>query len=448
MKTTTFFSTLLFVLVCLGAKAQVDGEECWGRDPKAWNFPEGELNEISREKNAYYSDQSKVGNHEAAAPHLFWLINNVPDLNEGLYINGAKIYQALGDQAEDAAQKEVYYDSVIWCYNRRAEIYCDPDGKLQEWQAYHSFRFFYRNPKRHSSLYSLFRQAREATGDNFKPINAEYFMQVSVWLAKREKISADEFFNVYDEMSTLVSHYRSSGTLSDAKASAMQDKLDGIVTSGPIQVDDEFIATTFCPVLEANPDDVNQAKKIVSFSMGFKAKEHGCFLDAVKIVFEAEPTAALARLLAEEYNDMEQYDEALGYYQQCIDMTEDPIKVSDLYYTMALVQRKRALYSSARSYSLKGLEADPANTKHCLMIGDVYQASFEGCKKGENKVHDRAIFIAAYNWYAKAGDTNRMNIAKQQFPSKEDIFSYNMNVGDSYTVGCWVNETVTIKARD
>ncbi|MEL6534114.1 MAG: hypothetical protein AAFQ98_01820 [Bacteroidota bacterium] len=342
----------------------------------------------------------------------------------------------------------MYYDSVVWCYNRRAEIYCDPDGKLQEWQAYHSFRFFYRNRKRHESLYTLFQEAREATGNNFKPINAEYYMQVAVWLAKRGTIDADEFFAVYDDMSSLVSHYRSSGSLSEDKSTALQDKLDGIVTSGPIQVDDEFIATTFCPVLAANPDDVNQAKKIVSFSMNFRAKEHGCFLDAAKTVFEAEPTAALARLLAEEYNQMEEYGEALGYYQQCIEMTEDPIKVSDIYYSMALVQRKRGLWSAARNYSLKGLEADPSNKKHYLMIGDVLQGGFDECKKGENKVHDRAIYIAAYNWYVKGGDATRMEIAKQQFPSVEDIFNYNMKVGDTYTIGCWVNETVTIQARD
>ncbi|MEL6534115.1 MAG: hypothetical protein AAFQ98_01825 [Bacteroidota bacterium] len=103
MKTTAFFTTLILTCICWGAQAQSEEGECWGKDPKAWNFPEGELNEISRERNAYYSDRTKNGDHELAAPSLFWLLNEVPDLNEGLYINGAKVYQALGDQAEDPA---------------------------------------------------------------------------------------------------------------------------------------------------------------------------------------------------------------------------------------------------------------------------------------------------------------------------------------------------------
>jgi hypothetical protein len=32
------------------------------------------------------------------------------------------------------------------------------------------------------------------------------------------------------------------------------------------------------------------------------------------------------------------------------------------------------------------------------------------------------------------------------FPPTEVLFFYNMNEGDSYTVGCWINETTTVRA--
>jgi len=32
------------------------------------------------------------------------------------------------------------------------------------------------------------------------------------------------------------------------------------------------------------------------------------------------------------------------------------------------------------------------------------------------------------------------------FPSSEIIFFHDLNVGDSYTVGCWINETTKVRA--
>ena len=61
---------------------------------------------------------------------------------------------------------------------------------------------------------------------------------------------------------------------------------------------------------------------------------------------------------------------------------------------------------------------------------------------------DRAVFIAAYAMYQKAGNSSAMANAKSQFPSQEELFLYNMEVGQSYTVGCWINETITLQKRD
>jgi len=38
--------------------------------------------------------------------------------------------------------------------------------------------------------------------------------------------------------------------------------------------------------------------------------------------------------------------------------------------------------------------------------------------------------------------------AKGHFPKKQDCFFESMNDGDSYTVGCWINETTTVRTRE
>jgi hypothetical protein len=58
------------------------------------------------------------------------------------------------------------------------------------------------------------------------------------------------------------------------------------------------------------------------------------------------------------------------------------------------------------------------------------------------------VYIAAYEMYVKAGNSNLMARAKAQFPSKEEIFLLNWQTGSSQKVGCWINETVILKTRD
>jgi len=57
------------------------------------------------------------------------------------------------------------------------------------------------------------------------------------------------------------------------------------------------------------------------------------------------------------------------------------------------------------------------------------------------------VFIAAYNMYQKAGNARGMKNAQAQFPSMEEIFELGMEEGQVVKVGCWVNESVSVKRR-
>ena len=440
----------LVLLPAIGGMAYAQQtEDCKGLDPNAWRFEEfsAEIADQARVKNAYYTDLFKSDRFQESAVPLHWLYVNTPGLNPSIYINGAKIYQALGEQASDEAQSMVYYDSVIWTYQERARLYCDTDGDLINRQAYLSFRFFYRDRSRHQPMYELFKEARRKTGDAFLAVNLEYYLQLSAWLTKAKKISDDELLAVYDDLTGHLALLVKQGRVDAESATKLQDKMDAIIIT-LFEVDKAFIEERFCSIFKPEDNNTALAKRIISFSLAAKATDNACFLGAAQVAFTAEPTPAMARLIGDRLSDQGKADEALSYYEQALPLMESNIKKSELYYAMALIERKRGRLQAARSFSLKGLEQDPTNTNHMLMIGDLYQAAYEGCKGGTNVVHDRAVFIAAYNWYKKANDANRMSIAKAQFPSNEEIFSYNMKKGDTYTITCWVGETVTIQSRD
>lgn len=93
------------------------------------------------------------------------------------------------------------------------------------------------------------------------------------------------------------------------------------------------------------------------------------------------------------------------------------------------------------------MEADPSvSSKAYTHIGNLYLNSQE-CYGQQSLVQDRSIFLAAYKMYEKAGNTSAMETAAKQFPSAEEIFNENKELGQQITVGCWINETVTLQKR-
>ena len=74
-------------------------------------------------------------------------------------------------------------------------------------------------------------------------------------------------------------------------------------------------------------------------------------------------------------------------------------------------------------------------------------SSYEDCREGKSRVQDRLVFIAAYNIFKSGGLTSQANQAREQFPSMEEIFNENLEIGESMNTGCWISETVTLNKR-
>ena len=79
---------------------------------QVFNWPADEAKEkIAREYNAAYVDYMNSEQYVEATKPLNWLLVNVPDLNESIYINGVKVYHGASEEVTDQAKKTVYQDS-------------------------------------------------------------------------------------------------------------------------------------------------------------------------------------------------------------------------------------------------------------------------------------------------------------------------------------------------
>jgi tetratricopeptide (TPR) repeat protein len=220
-----------------------------------------------------------------------------------------------------------------------------------------------------------------------------------------------------------------------------------------VKVDCEFVKKNLEPKFKANPTDLALAKKIFGFMLQGKCTDDPLWLEAGEAIHKGTPVAerdcGLAKNLGIKYLSKENFDKAEELLKEAQTIcTEGKDKAEVLIY-LGNIESKKGNKVAARDLFRQAATADPANAKDAYeKIGDLYYNSFGDCAKKVNQADDRLVYLAAAEYYQRSGNGKKVAMAKDAFPSKEEIFLVNYKVGDAKTVGCWIGESVTIKTRD
>ncbi|MEQ9229225.1 MAG: hypothetical protein RIF46_00980, partial [Cyclobacteriaceae bacterium] len=229
---------------------------------------------------------------------------------------------------------------------------------------------------------------------------------------------------------------------------SIRDNVDKLLLMIVPEIDCEIVINDFGPKLEANPD-VNMAKKIFKLMLTGKCTEDPLALKAARMVDDNEPSYGIKIFIAGRSLGNGDKETAEKYYIQALDLTDENVKKADIYLKLAQIKRAAGLKVQARDYANKAISADPSTKDAYKLIGDLYMSSFDDCAGKEDMVKDRLVFIAAADMYKRAGDGAAAQRAKDQFPSKEEIFTANIyKTGQTLTVGCWINKEVVLETRD
>ncbi len=432
MKKTWIFSLLFILGVQLVAVAQ-----------PGWNWPEDRA--TAEEKNALYTDFLKQDNFKGALPHLEWLLTNAPNLNESLYINGAKIYEGLADNEPDAGKTVEYQELALSMYDKRIE-YFGNEGDVLNRKGYTAYKYYKDNKAKYPELMKMFEKVYELNGVNTLDNNLLAFMDV----VRRYKLTGGamtdvEVLDYYDEIMAIIDLKKAEGK-NLSRIEKISENIDKLLTA-TVTVDCEFVEKNLGPKLEADPSDLKLAKKILQLQLTGKCTDSPLFMTSSKIVNEKEPTYALSKVIAAKTAAEGRNEEAFKYYNQAIELADDNQKKAEIYFDMAKISASDGQKVAARNNARKALSFDPSLSDAYTLIGNLYMGSYDDCRGGESKVKDRAVFIAAFEMYKKAGNSAAMEKAKEQFPSIGEIFEEGMKEGDVLSVGCWVQESVTLQRR-
>ncbi len=440
-QSSIWFAFLGFILLSTFAYAQNgNGNNNGG---SAWNWPEDR--KTAEERNVLYNDALKADNYEEAAKHLQWLLDNAPDLNASIYINGAKIYEALTEKASDKAQKEEYSEKTMQMYDGRAKYFGEKPS-ITDRKINTAFKLMYKDADKHEELYTMYKDAFDKYGSKSAYYNILPYMNLARLNYQAKKIDEDAVLATYDQVDQILSEQIEKGKNVE-KLEETKENVDALLVS-TIDLTCDQIEDKFASKLKANPGDEKLAEKIIKLSLMSNCANSAFFIKAAETSFNANPNAGMAKIIGRRKMAEESYDSALTYFNKALELTQDPAEKAELSLDLAKITYKSGDKNKAREMAMRAVENSETSSEAYTLIGNMYMGSYEQCRNGKNEIEDRAVFLAAYDMYQKAGNSQGMTNAKEQFPSKENIFNYNMNVGDNVKTGCWINTTTTIRTRD
>jgi hypothetical protein len=176
------------------------------------------------------------------------------------------------------------------------------------------------------------------------------------------------------------------------------------------------------------------------------------FILIAETLYDIEPSAGAARNMAKLGVNKGDWAMAKKYYVEAIEQEEDLRRKANDYMGLAYVNNKMGLSGSAKSNCLAAgqLRKDWGNPY--LYLATLYAEAAGDC--GSNAVEKNAVYWAAINKlsYARSIDsevadkaTKLISAYSKAVPDKGVAFQLGYKEGDQVRIGCWVNETVTVK---
>ena len=405
-----------------------------------------------------YWKQSKYKSdviNDAIKPWIY-VFNNCPRSSQNMLIHGVRIMQYRIKNEKNPELKEKLIDTLLMIFDKRITYFPTYKGHSQVGKILgdKGVELYRQRPTEYKKAYEILKQSIDKQGNKAKGVVYIYYFRTLTRMVQNDEAEVSQIVDAYDQISEYI-----DANIKKYKAAGNSRKVE-IYQNIKGSIESMFEPFGSCDVMvriyekkfDESPNNVELLKKITSVLDKKKCVDSPLYLKAVVNLYKAEPTPESAFLIGKMYLKDEKYDKALEYLKQSTTM-EEVDKVFDNYLFLAEIYRYKNNYPKAREMALKATKIDNTKGTPYSFIGDLYAASAEKC--GNNDLTKLVAYWAAVDKYKKAKKVDpemteamnkRISAYQKHFPTKEVMFFYNINDGDPYTVGCWINEKTTARS--
>lgn len=400
-----------------------------------------------------YREFYKQKNYTDALPHWRWVFFNCPLASQNLYIDGVKMMTVKINESKDEKIRNAYIDTLLMVYEARIKYFGDSPSSREGmvWGRTGIELDNYR-PSDTMRVYEYLRKSVEREGINSDPlVVTRYFINVSN-IVGNKRFPKDTIAEVYDRLSDLVDAKMKTIQSDTAQISRWKEVRGVLETRFEPYATCDQIDKIYSRKFQQSPNDTVLLKKITRLLDKKDCTDRELFFQATENLHKAKPTGQSAYLMGKLSLIKGDISKAESYFIEAVPNLDDVLRAKTCFY-LAKIYYDQKRYSEARSYALKSLAISPNDGKCYILIGNMYAASALQC--GSDEIGTRAGYWAAVDKFIKARNVDpsvaeeaNKNIAtySSYFPTRERLFFNDVKEGSSYSVGCWIDETTTVRA--
>ena len=405
-----------------------------------------------------YTEYVKTNNFQDAYTPWKAVFDETPWAQVGTYTNGAKILRALIAAEKDGAKQKEYFNLLMKVHDQRIQ-YLD---KLNTLSRTKSSKGDIMGTKAHDYLsmggqdmnaaYEMFAEAVASEKHNLPYYVLMEFVDVSARKTKIDAAHKEQLVQDYIAASGYANEALKAAKKESAKKNyqTAKDNIDAyFINSGVATCDN--LQEIYAPKVEENKGNIEYLKSVITVMQKLGCKESEAYFAASEYAHAIEPTAATAFGCGAMYYKKGDIDKSMQYFDNAIELEQDPIQKADYCYTTAQILFGNKQLSKAKQYARKAIESNGASGKAYILIAQMYAASPNW---SDEAALNKCTFFAAIDKLQKAKSVDpsveeQANELIRSYsaytPKDEDLFFIGLKKGNSVTIGGWIGETTTIR---
>ncbi len=427
-------------------------------DPLCAKFSDSKAGEAALDAHVIYRDFMRMERYADALPYWRQVFRVAPAADGRRtthFEDGATLYKWLLEQQESDEKKKIYLDSVLYMFDHLERCYPE--------QAYADGR----------KAFELYYDFRALTDDR---TIFNYFTSV----LDREQLNTPAF--VINPFTALLTEMVLGGTLEHETAAKYAELILAIADK---RIDDDENGWPI--VLGYAPAQLDVFETVRGFyDCNYYVEKYYSMIDvdslncddfplirAHLLWGECDPSHEAIVALASEYQrrcvvtmlpgpltcgaralEEQRYQDAIDCYKEYVDSQEDPVRRSRYNLRIAKIYYGHLKnFPQAREYARRASRDRPNWGEPYLIIGKLYASSGPLCGPGRGW-DSQIVTWPAIDMFERArqdpewrAEADRwIEYYRRFMPSEEDIFQRNVSEGQWFFVGCWIQETTTIRA--
>lgn len=403
--------------------------------------------------------------YDEATVNFNYLMENCPDLTVNIYVYGSRLAEDI--KKDPALAKKVY--------EQRLKYFPDHDDRKNNLTKLHSDYATYLADNElatDNEIFVILEKAYEISPQDMGVKNIyRYFQGIT---DKYKDINPQKVFDTYDDVTESVAEKLDDYakriielTKDSTKVLQGRDKRNlrayeinsralGQIEGGLDNIISEIatcerLVPIYQKEFEAHKTDAVWLRRAVSRLFNKGCQEEPLFETMAKAYAEATPSPDSYSFYAGILEKNGDTKGAADMREKAFELETDPLKKAKYKLKFAQAAKSRGQYSRARSLAREALRFNPNYGKAYLLIASAYQASVNAC--GTSEFEKRMVYVAALNQAQRAAavDPSVSSTAaryidsyRKNTPSTSVIFTEGVAPGSSYTIKCWINETVRV----